>query len=510
MAAGALAPRDKLVATVHARAGAAGGAAGGGSADDGMSPSSPAQRARIVLAVLAQVPFGIVDEQPRLGYDAVLSPEEQAALDAIAASEKEVGVIRFLTPVIARLRGLERGGDAGGDAFAPLLVNSERQPWLESPAARGHANILSRPDLFVSWEPFVALGGTEQGAGSEHIFGVLGGAALQRFGCVSELGEAKREALKPSHFGELVTYHNCFDGVMRGVLFSPRAFWLYKTVHRSPVKLIRARWADAGSAKVFRDFFARTPTPFGAHIPDADAPEPPLLALLRAVLLRFGATPRHLDDGRCYLGAGASGAVFAVDVPDPDSRAALRALKVVLAPRTQLVAEEYARMRAVAAAAGDAVVAPVEGSLVIAGDLGGGFLLERVGEGVDAKLKTRGACRDAFRALARLHAAGATHGDARLANLVRVDGELRWIDLLNDFEQYGEAVFRVLARDDAELLARSALRAAAPAALPGSVRDALDAYAGGSVAAAAALADAVWAASPNLSSGSPSEEENVC
>ena len=477
---------------LFAARGAAGGAAGGGSGGDAVSPSTPAQRARMVLSVLAQIPRGIVDAQPCPGSEAVLTPAEQAALDAVASSEKEAGIVRFLTPVIARLRGLGREGH--GDACALLLVNSERLPWLENPAVRGHSDLWSKPDLFCSWAPFVALseGGAGQGVGPEYVFGVLGGAALQRLGCVGELYLAKRGALTPGQFGELVAYHDCFDGVVRGVLFGPRAFWLYKSVHRSPVQLVKARWTDAGSVDVFRDFFARAAVPSSDDVPDADAPEPPLLALLRVARSRLGATPRHLDNGRCFLGAGASGAVFAVGARDAGGSVALRALKLVLAPQTLLVAEEYARMRAVAAAAGDVVIAPVEGSLVT-DDLGGGFLLERVGTSVDAR--TRGACRGAFAALARLHAAGATHGDARLPNLLRVDdGGLRWIDLLNDFEERGEAVFQHLAREDAELLARSALRAAAPATLPGSVRDALDAYAGGSAAAAAALADAVWAA----------------
>ena len=152
-----------------------------------------------------------------------------------------------MTPVLAALRS------CGGDGpFAPLLVNSE------SPVGCGHDDLRLKPDLFRSWAPFVKLraGGEGQGVSAAHVFGVLGGTVLQHAGVVTEVYDAKcAETLTQSHFGELCAYHDCLAGVCRGVLFGPREFWLYKTVSRCPVQLVRGLWAAPCSAAAFRAFF---------------------------------------------------------------------------------------------------------------------------------------------------------------------------------------------------------------------------------------------------------------
>ena len=100
--------------------------------------------------------------------------------------------------------------------------------------------------------------------------------------------------------------------------------------------------------------------------------------------------------------------------------------------------------------------------------------------GAAAPAASASASDGAFAALAALHAAGVTHGDARLANLLDVDGELRWIDLVGGVAAApASPAFAALARADAETLTRSLLRAAAPAALPEGVAAALGAYACG-------------------------------
>ena len=475
------------------------------------SPSSLAQRGRGVLSVLEHIKGGIVDEAPIAGREPVLRAAEQAALEAAADADGEEGVVRYMTPVLARLRGCAShtaaaAAAAAGDPAAPLLVNSERLQWLEHAAGGGLAERRLKPDLFRSWAPFVELrsGGDGQGDKDDgYVFGVLGGVALQRAGCVSEVYEAKAgSSIARSHFGELCAFHDALgSGVHRGVLFCARTFWLYKTVNASPVKLVRARWTDGGSAEVFRAFFERD------ALDALDAPEPPLLVLLRALLARLGVAPCAAADGRsCYLGSGATGHVFAVRARAAPRGAPLLALKVVLAASAASVGAEFTRMRT-AAEAGAPVIAPIDGSLSVvdaaagAAGGGGGFLLSRVGAAAGAA--SARACERAFAALAALHGAGVVHGDARLANLLEVEGELRWVDLLGglaDATERAAPAFRQLARADAETLAHSVLRRAAPAALPDAARAAAGDYAAalasgsGAAAAAVALARIVWAA----------------
>jgi hypothetical protein len=450
--------------------------------DGGASPSSPAQRAHGVLAMLERIDGGIVDAVPRVGGDAILTAEQQMELDSIAKSG-EKGVVRYMSPIIAALRGCVRVAEARASC-APVLVNSELFPWLEHPAGRGLTELRLKPDLFRSWAPFVEMRDGGKGQGPDRDYGVIGSAALQRAGAIAEVYEARGGALTQSDFGELCTYHDALGGgVRRGVLFGPRAFWLYKTVLARPLKLVRARWTDGGSADVFRSFFEPD------EHDELDVPEPPLLSLLRTVLARLDTTPTAAEDGRCYLGSGATGHVFSVCAPAGEPP---RALKIVMAANAVGLGSEYSRMID-AAAAGAPVVPPVTGSLTIAG-AGGAFLLARVGAAAPAA--SARACSRAFAALAALHGAGATHGDARLANLLDVDGELRWIDLLGGVVAAAERAtpaFDALARADAETLARSFMHAATPAVLSAAVCEALEGYTARETAASA-LAVAVWAA----------------
>lgn len=407
------------------------------------SPASPAQRARGVLDALGHISGGLSDAVVRPGGEAILSAAQQAELDG---AKDEAGIVRYLTPVIARLRGCARS-TAGLNSCDPVLVNSEQQKWLDHPAGGGQPDLRLKPGLFRTWAPFIkkCAGGKGQGEGADYIFGELASVALQRANVVTELYEGKFDALSRAEFGALCAYHDALGlraGVCRGVLFNARHFWLYKTVRSNPTKLVRARWADGGSADVFRAFFE----------PDVDdeldSPEPPLLCVLRNVLARLGAEPCAAPDGRRYLGSGSTGHVFAVR-RSATGGAVMAALKIVLSSNAACIGAEYTRMNA-AFEAGAPVVPVVAHSLTVV-DVGAGFLLEHVG--VVAVVASQRACVRAFTALAALHVVGVTHGDARLANLLVVDGQLRWIDLLGGVVAAAEratGAFDALARADAE------------------------------------------------------------
>jgi tRNA A-37 threonylcarbamoyl transferase component Bud32 len=137
----------------------------------------------------------------------------------------------------------------------------------------------------------------------------------------------------------------------------------------------------------------------------------------------------------------------------------------------------------------------VADSLRLVGLDGGGFLLARCGVPFDAT-RSATACTAAFTSLAALHACGVVHGDARLANMVLLDGRAAWLDLAPGPPDGADAAtFAVYCALDAETLAQSVLRAAGVLAspLPSAVTAALASYDAAAEHTVHALAAAVWA-----------------
>ena len=409
--------------------------------------------------------------------DAVLTPAQQAALLTAAAREKEKGVVKYLTPILAPLC---LPPPVDGDPCKAVLVNSEALPWLAHGGALGRRDLRLKPDLFMSWDPFVtyASPGAGHGTSDDYRFGALSGHALQMAGCVRGLFEAKLDTMGTRDFGELCTYHQCLPGAARGMLFNRSSFWLYYSFDGSPFSLEKYTWVSAGTADAVRAFFA-------------GIVDPPLVVLLRALLAGLGVSPLHGVDGRCYLGSGATGHVFTVG-----GATRPRALKVVLdASGTTRVEIEYSRLLA-AAAAGAPVVRPVEGSLLYFGSLkggrvsGGGYLLEAVGEPFSVTSQAR--CEMAFESLAELHRAGVIHGDARLPNLLLVDERAAWIDMSGSVMGVGPSLGGVK-QLDARTLAWSVLALAVDAPLPAAVASAVESYSADNHTANA-VAAAVWTA----------------
>ena len=452
-----------------------------------LMPTSPAQLAHVSLEAL-RAKGNVTVASPTVGLP-VLTDDQQAALLEVSKRDGEAGVVKFLTPVLARLRLVAgAGGGGGGDADPchPALVNSEHFPWLAPPSAAARADLRFKPDLFFSWLPFVELrvGTLKQGkAEDDFLFGALAGPVLQQERCAPELFEAKRGRLSDSDFGELVAYNRCVPGRCRGLLFGAEEFWAYESVHGLPVQLTKDKWAAGGSEGRLRAFFA------------ASSAEPPLVALLRRLLRDLGAAPLHVD-GRCYLGSGAFGHVFTVSLPGD---VAPRALKVVLCAEPAPFAAEFDRMCDFAARNAP-IVAPVPGSLRLyeagegggeGGGFSGGYLMQRVGAPHSVGELRR--LTAAFGALRALHSFDAVHGDARLPNLLDTGGEeLAWIDLRTAAPTSGEGLV-ALKRHDARTLARSVLGLGGGAPLPAAVDAALAGWGeGGSGAEEAARA--VWGA----------------
>lgn len=402
---------------------------------------------------------------------AVLGPEELTELRLAARADNEAGLVRYLTPKLWDiLRAVS--GEPPILSLRRLLVNSENFRWLDHLLHPVPEVNRQKPDLYVTWDAFVDLrGGTgaKQGSGDKFFFGPLAHRALQQDGCVPLVFEAKNEPLGRSQFGELVDYHSHLPGEVYGVLFNATDFWLTESASGRLYRLEKCRWHQAGTQERLRQHFAA-------------ACRPPRLAVLLARLLAdLGVT---LKSPGSFLGAGASGRVFAVqrDAGPP------LALKAVVNSDALDFTQEYIALKT-AAGLGAPVVPPVDGSLKVYDGLGGGYLMSVVGTGISAN--TLSQIRGVFRALQGLHAVTMIHGDARLPNVVEVEGSVRWLD----FMAAGVITihFAEHARNDMRTLAGSVLNVKADS-LPAEVAGAVDLYGDCSPERAEAVADAVWAA----------------
>ena len=89
---------------------------------------------------------------------AILTFQQQAELSSLAEGyDAEAAIVRYMTPHLSALRQ-RVSGDSDADSADPtplILVNSEAHVWLVHPAVEGVANQRLKPDLFLTWAPFV-------------------------------------------------------------------------------------------------------------------------------------------------------------------------------------------------------------------------------------------------------------------------------------------------------------------------------------------------------------------
>ena len=369
-------------------------------------------------------------------------------------------------------------------------MNSENLPWLDNLNEPLHKNNLLKPDLFVAPRVSVAEcnGSSDQGSGkASYVFGRLADRHLQRDGCVRELYEAKLGPLTSDDFGELVKHQRLIPGECPGMLFNKHHFWMFASVDGDPARLERSSWNAPGSSNLIRCFFD-------------GQPPPPLIAVLRRLLSVLGLR-LATEGGPAFLGAGASGRVFAVQREPAESPQPQRlALKVVVASDAEWRRELSAEFNTIRAAAeyGAPVVPVIRDSLCADGDDGGGFLLASCGTPfVVAPIRiTRTIVRGAFAALKSLHACNVVHGDARLANLLQLGSRVVWVDLARGRlvgPESRSADMRTDAKTLAESILRSArrLRGAQQLSLPAAVLAAVASYDCSSDGSVKALAAAV-------------------
>lgn len=420
----------------------------------------------------------------------VLSAAEVAELVSL---EKEADLVRVLTP---KLKAVHDSLDTDAPhALRRVLVNSENHRWLDNLHEPLGPQFLKKPDLYVTWQPFIIPGKPfgRQGTGSAFLYGGLAHRSLQLDGCVPVIIEAKLDGLGNAEVGELMDCHQQVPGLVHGFLFDRRQFVLYESTDGTAVRLTWCKWDQTGTEQLLREHLR----------PTCVTQVPRLVDLLTKLTAALDVEFVEQGDGKeCFLGAGAYGRVFAVRRKEDRPGGQLLALKAVLKPsldraarvwEPRLPTEFHNQKRAgMATLEGKLVAVPVvEDSLKQFKDLGGGYLLGGVGAVFSVANKSDVAT--AVAALWRLHKVSITHGDPRVANLVLVNGCALWVDLMGIGGPSDDDVsFTLLSQLDMRVLAASILNTANIDDLPLEVLQAIDAYAPSSKATMDAVVAALW------------------
>uniref|UniRef100_A0A7S3P7P5 Protein kinase domain-containing protein n=1 Tax=Amphora coffeiformis TaxID=265554 RepID=A0A7S3P7P5_9STRA len=339
--------------------------------------------------------------EERVGEESILTDEEQEALSKL---ENEHQVVAFLTP---HLEKVFCNGDVDFSIF-----NSEEYKWIETSSETSkynekpdllicHPAIINQKPAFNSQDPVL----TEMRKRKPFKYGVLSKWRLRD--AIGLTCEAKI-SIDSGGFGEVINYgaHLCFgkNGSVstRLILFDKTQCWLVGVVKGSASEVTTFKWRDGGTTTLLRDFIRVTP----------------LTKVLTAACKHFGLTVGT----NSFLGAGAFGFVFRATRSNGKSVA----LKVVAGlPKMEGVGrleQEMAIMSAAQSVCPDEVMGVEEDGFAVFED-GGALLLSQVGDHY-SKL----APQAIVDSLKTLHKSGLLHGDARLDNVVCVDGRPVWVD----------------------------------------------------------------------------------
>jgi len=206
-------------------------------------------------------------------------------------------------------------------------------------------------------------------------------------------------------------------------------------------------WIDKGSERVFLDFIVGALNDW--------------TRLLQSACDLFKV---QLPDTDAFLGAGANGRVFKVLREDKSSAA----LKII----TKNVALRFYESDMMKNAAGTGVVATVlEDYKLLDQGKGAGMLIREIGEPISRQSLTESTVVTIFRNLFTLHCSGLQHGDARLPNLIQVDGKILWIDMM-----YSISNTDLIWKHDAITLSKSILGLSENADLPSDISSLISHY----------------------------------
>jgi hypothetical protein len=332
----------------------------------------------------------------KAGEESVLTADQ---VQELSQTTNEHQVVAYITPFLEEIVK---------DTTCCCVFNSEEYKWIQTSSETSAYN--EKPDLIVIHPAFANSKPPFKCERDEALklmrrntdkFGVLAQWKLHDF--IGLTCEAKQK-IDNGGFGEVINYgaHICFGEhgavATRLMLFDKQTFWLVESVRGAVAKVVTSRWSDHGSKQLLRDFVR----------------QPALPKLLNDACEHFNL----VVTSDSFLGAGAFGFVFRAQRVDGASVA----LKVALGIHAQRLETEKAKILRAKKVCPDEVVGLEEdGFHTFEG--GAALLLTTVGEHF-SNLSPQ----SIVDSLQRLHDSRIIHGDARLENVVCVDGKPCWID----------------------------------------------------------------------------------
>jgi hypothetical protein len=325
---------------------------------------------------------------------AVLTQEQQIVLSALGSEHQ---VVAFLTNVFEEI--------FANDNIA--VVNSEEYRWLGN---TGKTQFDKKPDVLFCLPAFYTPRPpwknsdetVERLRHEKNRFGVLSDWELRD--CLGAIGEAKLSLGSGKEaFGQILAYawhigNRLPTSELVVLLFDRTEFWKIACLGGSPTSVIKCKWTEMGSRELFRDA-------------PLESPWETLLKEVSSICLLT------LEPGS-FLGFGASGRVFRF----LDEQRIPRAVKIVSGNDEISNLQEECKLLMDAHSKCPENVIGVERPVVELRQ-GAALVLSQVG----TKLRRKDFAR-IMRSLEKLHVKDIIHGDARLANVVDVEGRVMWLD----------------------------------------------------------------------------------
>ena len=361
--------------------------------------------------------------------DVVPAGDLVAAAGAYSAETVECKLVAAMTPLLQNV--------LSGGMSNLVLSNTEEIKWIR--AGGDVANnqkcdlVLLLDGLQVPHDPTGSAEVKTYRQDLEPRFSYKFGAPLyQARAFISGIIEYKVDGIDSTAKGELASYLKHLSSVddpntYIGLVCSSEKYALTSCLHGRVTDFVLGNFSDPGSFRFLQQRFAW---------------KNKWLELLLALCEKIGVCLCPEASKSAFLGRGGYGVVFRVKSLASEQVFALKAVlygqnATPSANIKQMLPSEYSLLLALS---GTCCVSVVKGGLTDVLDsngdeLGAGYLMEDVGQQIAVancfgrnSLSTLG--EKVFMALQDLHVRGHSHGDARIANIVRLGEEVKWIDMM--------------------------------------------------------------------------------
>jgi hypothetical protein len=232
-----------------------------------------------------------------------------------------------------------------------------------------------------------------------------------------------------ANFGECVIHLNHMYGciskkswksiITRGAAADKAGIRLVECLMRAPISVLYVKWSDKGGVEAFTDFFTSS----------CKKLEETTGYILDEICKQLDVSIVESTVEPCFLGAGAMGKVFKVQ----DSSKNQYALKMVLGETdTVVLKREHMILKEICSVSGDEkpiTVTSVKYCEVKVKEVvaGAGFLMTPVGKPLSKKNPHH--FKLGLNSLLNLHQISHYHGDARAANMILCEDQVRLCDL---------------------------------------------------------------------------------